>query len=75
MSVDEFIVEIEAEDSDTGEPVRLAVDWKNFESVKLLIWELAGLVNDMRVGASPFTERLESALRRFGLEEVEGEEP
>jgi hypothetical protein len=35
------------------------------EQFRLLMWELRQLESDMRVGASPFAERLERSLDRF----------
>lgn len=35
------------------------------EEFRLLMWELRQLESDMRVGASPFAERLTHALDRF----------
>ena len=46
---------------------------KNLDRVKLLRWELETLCNDMRVGASPFAERLETLLERFDGGDQDGD--
>lgn len=43
----------------------LTVRIADADQFRLLVWELRQLENDMRVGASPFAERLERALDRF----------
>jgi hypothetical protein len=41
------------------------------DEFRLFVWELRQLVDDMRVGADPYAERLERALDRF-TDEPEG---
>jgi hypothetical protein len=67
---DELEVEfdVEAVDTETGHSASITVDLKGLESFKLLLLELTNLHSDMRVGASPFADRLEGALKRFGVE-------
>lgn len=43
----------------------VSVDVRSFERMKLFVWELRQLESAMRVGADPFTPRLEAALNRF----------
>lgn len=46
------------------EIARLQVSVLDLEPFQMLVWELRMLENDMRVGASPFAERLTHALDR-----------
>lgn len=59
--------------------VTLKVQVRDLASVKLLYLQLNWLLDDMRVGASPFAERLEGILDRFdralGTGEDEPEPP
>lgn len=41
--------------------IRLA----DIEGVRMFVWEMRQLVDEMRVAADPFAERLEHALDRF----------
>lgn len=45
--------------------ITVHVDVKNMDRTRLLVWELLTLLDDMRVGASPFAERLEEVIERF----------
>jgi hypothetical protein len=49
----------------------LTIRVADMEEFRLFCWELRMLVNDMRVAASPFAERLEHALDRF-TDDLEG---
>ena len=51
--------------------ITVHVDAKNMDRVRLLIWELIVLCAEMRVGASPFAERLEDTLERFSGDQDE----
>jgi hypothetical protein len=50
---------------ETAAPLVLVVRLADVPEFRLLIWELRQLVDEMRVEASPFAERLEHALDRF----------
>lgn len=51
--------------------VQLVVRFKDPEPIRLIIWELIRLHDDMRVAANPEAERLERILRRFAQLEDE----
>ncbi len=45
--------------------VDLSIRIADVEEFRLFIWELRQLIEDMRVAADPFSERLEHAIDRF----------
>lgn len=45
--------------------VALTIRVADMDEFRLLLWELRMLTDEMRVGASPYAERLERALDRF----------
>lgn len=47
---------------------RLVVSVVGLPQMRQLIWELVALRDDMRVGASPFADRLEHIVARFDRE-------
>ena len=53
---------------------KLTIRISELEPFRLLVWELRQLESDMRIGASPFAERLERALDRF-MEGTAPEDP
>lgn len=60
-------LDAEAVDAATGATLDIKVSLKDLPALKLLVVELVSLHDDMRVGASPFADRLGAALHRFGL--------
>ena len=70
--IEEFEVDAEVV-SEGPNTVTLSISVKDMPSLKLLVVELVALHDDMRVGASPFADRLGNALQRFGID-GEGEE-
>lgn len=52
----------------------VTVRLQDLDRFRLFLWELRTLVDDMRVGASPFAERLEHMIDRIDLSE-EGDRP
>jgi hypothetical protein len=45
--------------------VELTIRIADIEAMRLFVWELRMLADQMRVAADPFAERLEHALDRF----------
>lgn len=68
--IETFDVEFEVEEGDSS-AVTVTVDARHIPSIKLLVLELVALHDEMRVGASPFADRLGNALQRFGIEEAD----
>lgn len=56
--------------------VSVKVRIADLDRTRLLLWELQMLLDDMRVGASPFAHRLEAALDRYvdGILDEHGED-
>lgn len=42
---------------------------QDFDRFRLFLWELQQLVDEMRVGASPYANRLEHIIERVNLDE------
>lgn len=68
--IEEFEAEVEVVDDGTHH-LTMRVDVRHIPSLKLLVLELTALHGEMRVGASPFAERLGNALQRFGIDEAD----
>jgi hypothetical protein len=60
---------VDAEFVDDGTTAMLTINVKNMGRLKLLLWELTELLDEMRVMASPHAERLDATLTRFAGED------
>ena len=72
VEVEVVDVEVVDDERPNQHTVRMELDVKGMKSVRLLGVELLALHDDMRVGASPFADRLGRIIERFAGPEEGG---